>query len=499
METEIKLTLDPASRPAVESHPAFAAASSRSDRELTTYYDTPALDVRRRGASLRVRKSGRRYVQTVKAAPAASGAGAMSREEWEWPLTSGGIDAGAIAAHPGARQLLADVVDATGPVFVTRIKRTRRLLELDGGTRVEAVIDDGLVRAGDSTRAICEVELELEAGPPAPLFRLAAELAGRAALRLGVRSKAERGYELLTGTPGPDPSPRPVALARDATLAEAVAATLGATLGDFVANLDCAERGDVEGVHRLRAAVRKLRTLLVLFAPALDRGETRRFNGLLRDFGAVLGRSRDWDVFLSETLPAAGPALGAPGLVERLREWALPRAGEARAAVRDAIAGPTPTDLVLGLSGWSLDHPWRAGADPDKAMRKAGPELLGRLARKADKRARTPDALDPEGLHGLRKALKKVRYGAEDLESLFKAKAVETYLKACKKVLQGLGEINDAAVTVSHLDGLSAAAGPDIAAAAAALRAWNETRRVDAAASFRTSWRKFRDLEPFWT
>ena len=120
---------------------------------------------------------------------------------------------------------------------------------------------------------------------------------------------------------------------------------------------------------------------------------------------------------------------------------------------RLAVEGPLPTDLLLGLSLWTADDTWLVG-DPehrktagDLAFGKILPDLLDKLEGKVAKRGRHLRSLDTDDLHDLRKALKKLRYACEDVSSLFKPKAVDHYVGACKKVLQDLGRINDAAVT----------------------------------------------------
>ena len=51
-------------------------------RLVSTYYDTPDHALARRGSSLRLRRRGKRFVQTVKTVRS-SGAGALSRGEWD--------------------------------------------------------------------------------------------------------------------------------------------------------------------------------------------------------------------------------------------------------------------------------------------------------------------------------------------------------------------------------------------------------------------------------
>ena len=501
METEVKLLLRPESRSIVEAHPLFAAAAPSLSQNVSTYYDTPEFALRQRGVSLRVRRSGDAFVQTVKSRDGT--AGFASRGEWEWPVASEALDPKALEQDAAALNLVARDLGRVAPVFVTDVARTKRMLALGEGTLVEAAIDEGEVRAGDRHARLCEVELELKDGAAGPLFRLAADLAERAALRLGPDSKSERGYALLT-----DASVPPVAshrlIDRHMTVGAVFPLLLTAAGQEFAGELSAAARGDSEGVHRLRAAIRKMRTLFELFAPVLEPVATARFNHGLRNFGQVLGRGRDWDVFLAETLSEAEADLGVEQL-RAVREAAAARDCDAHAAVTDAVDGPLPTDLLLGLSLWTADDAWLAGeperrrTTADVAFAKILPKLLDKLEGKAAKRGRHLKSLETDDLHDLRKALKKLRYACEDVSSLFKPKAVDRYVGACKKVLQDLGRINDAAVTDVRVAELAPGERLDLAPVAASLLRWNEARRRTSARELRGRWRKFRRQDPFWS
>src|SRR3546814_3833396 len=76
------------------------------------------------------------------------------------------------------------------------------------------VFDRGEAVAGDRKSPICEIELELKDGDPAALFALARRIDTVAPVRLGVQTKAERGYR-LTGPVTTMFKAEPVALAGD--------------------------------------------------------------------------------------------------------------------------------------------------------------------------------------------------------------------------------------------------------------------------------------------
>ncbi len=503
METEIKLLLPvPAeSRLSVEAHPLLAACEPAQARNLSTYYDTPDFALRKRGVVLRIRTVAERHMQTVKWCDAA--AGFASRGEAEWAVGSDGLDRDALARHEEVMRHVAADLDRLAPVFVTDITRTTRQLTLDRHTAVEAALDEGEARAGDRRQPIRELELELKGGPAGPMFRLAADLARFAELRFGPDSKSDRGYALLAHAPTPAPRRSEPAIGDDATLGAAVPLLLGAGCRDLASELTGAARGDVEGVHRLRAAIRRLRTLLALFAPHVDPEAAAGFESQLRELGRVLGNGRDWDVFLTETLAEAEAALGV-GALAPLRRAAAERDRNAHAAITAAVEGRLPTELLLGLSLWTADPGWRRGAaEPgdadhvDTSLRALLPKLLDRLERKAMRRGRHLGSLGTDQLHDLRKALKKLRYACEAVSPLFKPKPVSRYLGRVRHVLGELGRINDAAVTAALVEAMDGRT--EFAAAASDLLRWSHARRRTGERHLRRRWRKLRHADPFWS
>ncbi|HSK41484.1 MAG TPA: CYTH domain-containing protein, partial [Arenibaculum sp.] len=84
-EIELKLLVDPSDLGRLEALPELEAGMGGARTLESVYYDTGDLRLRRRDVTLRVRRQGRRYVQTVKAAREAS-TGLLSRGEWEIPV-----------------------------------------------------------------------------------------------------------------------------------------------------------------------------------------------------------------------------------------------------------------------------------------------------------------------------------------------------------------------------------------------------------------------------
>ena len=167
---------------------------------VSTYYDKPTLALHRERLSLRVRKQGSEFVQTVKAENPTQ-ADILERKEWEDQIPS----KRPVLDAPKTGKRLPDTVrgEELRPVFTTTVTRT--VIEISPGpsARIEAAIDEGEIRTskGDAVEPISEIELELKNGDPRVIFDAALQLLEAAPIRIETRSKAERGYRLL-GTDG---------------------------------------------------------------------------------------------------------------------------------------------------------------------------------------------------------------------------------------------------------------------------------------------------------
>jgi len=490
---EIKLLVDPAATAGLEGHPVFAKARSGVRHERTTYFDTDDLALHELGFCLRIRKSGRQLVQTLSQA-ATGEAGLAQRHEWEWPIATDALDPGLLEQTMAPTKSLNGQFARAQPKFITDIRRRAYLLTLDEGTTVEAAFDRGTVVADLRREEVSELELEVKGGPPAPAFRLAMELAREYGLRIGAESKAARGYRLLVGTPPRAEKSRPVEICGKADVADALERLAGVALGAFVANMPAARVGDCEGVHQMRVALRRLRTVFVLLSPYLEANAKERFNAAIRDMGAVLGAARDWDVFAIETLSDVARAGAGEAVLSELRgAVAMPRQ-EAHAAVKRLIDGPRPTRWVLGLETWIASGEWRCAERNDREnIRAVLPDLLDRLRRKVNKRGRHLSRLSAPELHPLRKSVKKLRYAAESCTALYDPKEVDACVKVCKKLQSLLGNINDAAVSARLLQEIALSS-----QAVAAMRDWRDTQCAQASSKLGPTWDKFRNARPFW-
>ena len=142
---------------------------------VSLYYDTDTQKLRKHGLTLRVRRIGRRYVQTIKRESDASSA-LKDRCEWEYDLAGGRLNL-ALTEDTGLASILSKKLQAKlKPLFETRVRRRVYPIQ-SGGSEIELAIDKGMVAAGRQSSPICEAELELKRGNAAELFKVARVLA----------------------------------------------------------------------------------------------------------------------------------------------------------------------------------------------------------------------------------------------------------------------------------------------------------------------------------
>ncbi len=497
VEIELKLRLPPGSRAALEQVPALGAVRAEVRHEVTRYFDTPDRALAANGFTLRVRSSGNRRIQTLKSA-ASDGGVASNRGEWEWPVAREQPDLAPLAQTP-ARDLATTLDGRLEAVFATDIERSTRRIALDGATLVEAALDEGAIEADATSEPVDELELELKTGSLGALYRLAIDLHEAVPMWLAPESKAARGYRLRDGAPPHAPHAAKLRLDPAIRANEAFRAIAMSGLDQILANIAAAEAADAEGVHQFRIGLRRVRSALVLFAPVLEPHAAALFERELKRLGQVFGERRDRDVFCLQTLPAAARDLGTDW-IDRLRPPAEAYRARADGPVQAALHGAGLTSLALGLAAWcelGVEHPSHLGRKRmGKRFRELAPDLLDRMARKVARRGKRANT--PEGLHGLRKSLKKLRYSTEFVAGLYGKKAVKRYRRRCEALQELLGTINDARVTPRLAEAMLGEQGVELAPALAGLAEWSARQERQAVRQLDDALCRFRRARPFW-
>ncbi len=445
-EIELKLALPASARRAFLRHPVLkeAAAVLPTQRLVNIYFDTPDLELRDKRMALRLRKIGKVWLQTVKCAGVVSG-GLASRPEWEQPYDGHAFDFSAVDIPDVQKRLeKAQYEGRLVPVFETNFLRRTWCFEPAPGSRLLLVLDEGMIEAAGRQLPISELEIEISEGDTGPLFELARRLAERLPLRPDDRSKAERGYRLFTGAVLAPRHASPSPLKTTDTPLSAFCQIAFACLAHLQGNEEgVLESEEAEFVHQMRVALRRLRSALRIFGPALPAEFVQHFSAPLRDLASALGAARDWDVALDEILAPVQRACPGDPRLKALAEAAGPAHTHARSAAREAVAAPEYGRLLLELVS-ALHHPGLADDAPAVADLAAfAKKRLRQIKTRVAKRAEVAASLAPQPLHALRITCKRLRYAREFFAPLDTGKRGKHAIAALTELQTVLGRLND--------------------------------------------------------
>ena len=293
----------------------------------------------------------------------------------------------------------------------------------------------------------------------------------------------------------------PVALTADVSSEDAFVAIIGACLRHAEANRPAVLDGQMEGVHQMRVAFRRLRSGLKIFRPLIPREASAALVEDIRWLNGFLGPARDWDVFLEEGM--------APMLAHfpRKRGLSLFRAKAENLrqthyrTLREALADPRYQHLTHGLTAWLDDRAWREGLNDEQWERLAKPamdfatSLLGRDQRRVARRGETFAELSTAERHALRIRIKELRYALDFFASLYPAPTVKTCLNALGRLQDSLGIMNDIAVARRLLDEAKLRA---VSAARQVVEGWYGCRLDVQERAFPELWKAFTTCERPW-
>ncbi len=491
-EIELKLTIDPAHVKRLRCHPVLKSMvqdKPRRHKLHSVYFDTPEQDLLRTGFALRLRRMSGCWVQTVKDGGSADG-GLHRRNEWEWPVRGGKPEL-APSTVPGLAQLLTPKLLARlRPLFVTDFWRTFWQLRTAQGAEIELALDQGEVHAGDRRQPISEVELELKAGEAASLFEVALAIQKQVPLWVEDISKAQRGYLLCSGETPPPRMAQSVALTPAIPIGQAFQRIVGECLAQLQGNVT--KLGlNPEYMHQARIAVRRLRSALSLFGVVLPESLLGVMTEL-RWLMGYLGPARDWDVFVTQTLPQIAEQLADNRALVRLQADAAGLRDAHRQAALEAVLSQRYTRLVLTL-GLQLVRQANSSGKP-VALCELATQTLNRQHKHVRRKGRRHAELNMAEHHALRIAAKKLRYAAEFFAGIYPHKRARLYLAALATLQDVLGALNDAVVTQRLLAELSAPRGQSTGI----VIGWTARSSQVSLQQVHQAWRNFTRQKVFW-
>jgi CHAD domain-containing protein len=410
-----------------------------------SYYDTEDLRLASRGITLRRREGGGDEGWHLKLPMAAH-----TKQEIQAPLDAGIRDvpadlAALVAAHARGGALVR--------VAELETHRTERALLAEDG-RVLAELADDTVSARRLSQDGHEVglmrwrEIEVEAvnGSGELLESIGGHLRASGARESTVGSKLERALDddLV-------PARRHTATR---TSGDVLVTYLGEQFEQLLAYdplVRLADRDD-DSVHKMRVAVRRIRSILRTHGRLVDRARIRTLDTELKWLADALGEVRDLEVQKDRF---QGRLADLPG-AHQSPAWLLAMAAEehrARDRVRETLLMRRYYDLLDTLDAVLAAPPLNARAR--RKARKETPDLVARAWRKMMRRYERATGMPPGqdrdvALHRTRKSAKRARYTAEAAAAGLGAPAAKLARRA-ERLQDILGAHHDSAVAVQRL------------------------------------------------
>ena len=458
-EIELKLALptsDPSSLARLLARVPILARRKPTHQHLhNVYYDTPEQLLRQQRVALRIRRVGSgaepRWLQTLKTG--GRGNSALSqRGVWEVGVPSPSLALDALQATPWANiDPDGTVFPALVPAFLTTFERTSWVVRRRDASVVEVALDIGHTTAGEKSLPICELELELLAGPPTALFDIAQQIARTIAVLPLAQSKSERGYRLAQNGLDAPLHAHPPTLTKDLSVPEAAASVLREMFHQFTSNLNALRTSDdPEAVHQARIGWRRFRSAVRLFKPVLAPDAVPAWQPLQLLLG-LLGELRDLDVACTDTLPELADAYSA-GDAPRADAWramvhTVQQAADLqRKSVRYALLEPAVGAALLATTQWleslaALPGPGGARGEPKVSLRRWSRLRMARMYRQL-KLARK-DADNPDSQHRVRILAERMRYGIEALCNCLPPRRAKRWYRQALALQLQLGATRD--------------------------------------------------------
>lgn len=514
-EIELKLELDPVAQEDIKKSGAIAGfnASRAVTKTLQSiYFDTPDQVLRAAKISLRVRKSGRSWVQTAKLGTGVMG-GLSSPVEAEHPVKGRALDFSVIE-DAGIRTKL-EAILANTPVaecFETVMKRTaRQLTREEDGTHIELAFDTGNILAGPESHPLTELEMELKSGPASALYEAAKLLLGDVPFRFSPFNKAERGYRFAEGRTDDQIEPffaEPVIFEKGITAEHAFRDVLRSCLRQITENrLAVLASEDPEGPHQLRIGLRRLRSAFRLFKPVLNPATMAPLDQLARTIAGEAGALRDLDVLIDEIIrPLTGKAPASICFDALLDHLNASRDKDTRATLLTHLKSAEVNAFLLDLAAYTEGRGW---LDPDnfnqtellaQPIEAFAVSALTRQWKKVNRYGKRIDDLTIPERHEMRKAMKKLRYGIEFFECLYTRADVKPLLKRMKRLQDIFGYLNDVAMAESlpEKTSITGAKAQEAAQAIGFTIGWHEAQSQAMWLHAKEYWDATRAVPKFW-
>ncbi len=422
-------------------------------RLVDVYVDTDDWRMGSAGYVLRVRRRAGRVEMTLKDLSAAT-KGLRRRLEVTQPLPASGLSGLDRAGEVGWRVEALAGARTLNQVLEVRTRRRPFDLAIHGERVGELALDDTVIAIGHERRRLRLTRVEVEVQPAwvDAMQPFVERLRRECGLQPATLSKFEAGLMAAgISIPGP-PDLGPVGVSPDSTLGELAYRVLRNQASAMLVHVPGTRLGeDIESLHQMRVATRRMRAGMGMFASVLpvragrlraELGWLAALLGEVRDLDIQLGRFDDW----TEEMPGDHR--------EALDELADLLAGhrvQARRALLEALDSRRYDRLVSGLVAMLVQGPSSRSTTGRAPAVTTMPELIEERHRAAGKSARrakrTGAATD---YHRLRIRCKRLRYALEFASGLYDGE-LKGFVRQMTRLQDALGSMQDAEVASSRL------------------------------------------------
>ena len=448
----------------------FSISAPRVENMRDIYLDTPDRRLLRSGYACRQREQDGCAVIALKSLHGAEG-NIHRREEVDAPLARIEIPPEHWPDSAARQRVLALVDPHMRLQPLLHLEQRREVREVSYGKRLIAELSLDTVKSFDQVYHELEIELK-GAGTEYDLTAILDKLKRIPGLKPEPRSKFERALAILNAHDTPPlparvkPAPVehvPSANAPDEApgigggdpMAEAARKTLRFHLERMLASEDGTRTGvDIEALHDMRVATRRLRTAFYVLADAIDAEATASYLRELRSAGRLLGRVRDLDVFREKTDAYLGAFAKSipPDLTLLMSAWDTEYA-RARSKLRKYLDSERYAKFKNAFATY-LENPLPL-ASPANAAPRVAAAVPGLIAARlvelytCKTRLDQPDA-DLADYHQMRIVTKYLRYTLEYFREVL-GPDVEQAINELKTLQDHLGALQDAVVAGTHL------------------------------------------------
>ena len=304
----------------------------------------------------------------------------------------------------------------------------------------------------------------------------------------------------------PTKSKTPAPIYPGQTASEALATILQHNL-DYMLQWEQTARSweDIEGVHQVRVSLRRVRSAITLFRPAIPKNVTKTWRKELQWVSGQLGLARDLDVFIDEGLSAIEGKFPFKGEKKLMTLARAHREKAYKEQVCAMLESERYAHFKNDFMNWALERGWEKDELEEKERHNQQMGLVQFARNLLDKQERVVlkagsriDRKSPEQMHRLRIECKKLRYAADFFQPLFNG--VTEFVGYLKGIQDILGVMNDVSIMHQLLEVLlEDTSDHELLEYAGALVGWRTCQFYYLMNGFDVCWDEFTEAtHPWW-